>query len=786
MLFASAQDFDRARQLRAEIERLDHHYYVLDAPLVPDAEYDRLFRELQALETQYPELATTDSPTQRVGGKALDAFAPVRHVVPMLSIETETNSDASGAFAFDARNRRLLDLGESDPPIEYVAELKFDGLAINLRYEKGQLVQAATRGDGETGEDVTENVRTVRQIPRRLHVTSPPPVLEVRGEIYIKLADFERFNQRAAAAGEKVLVNPRNGAAGSIRQLDSSVAASRPLSFFAYGLGEVQGWAVPATQSRILDALCAFGIPVSGERAVLQGPEALADFHTAIAKKRHELPFEIDGVVYKVNSLALQERLGFVAREPRWAIAHKYPPEEALTKLKDIEVQVGRTGAITPVARLDPIKVGGVTVSNVTLHNLDQISRKDMRIGDTVIVRRAGDVIPEIVGVVADDRNGSERVFEMPKVCPICGSDVVRLHKEKHLKTKSHTQTQAAYRCLGGFSCQAQTVAQIVHYASRRAMNIDGLGDAIVEKLVATKRLHSPADLYGLDERDISSLDGMGLVSAQNLLREINNRRHVPLHKFVFAIGIPGIGETNAKSLATHLGSFERIRRSLPEILTYVPGIGTDLAAEIHGFFSVQAVQRALDRLVAAGVFVDSSEEVSQTFVDAVTFSSLIEKMSIPRVGKKYSDLLANHFLTVEALLRAAMGDLKNVVPDDVATEVLTFLSDSVNRSCLCNIDYQLHEFGAHWTTPRASSDESISNEIAGKVFVLTGELTSMTRDDAKEKIEQLGGRVTSSVSKKTNYVIVGENPGSKYVDAKKYEIPILNESQFVALIGAH
>ena len=463
---------ERARELRAEIEKHNHQYYVLDAPLISDAEYDQLFRELQTLETAHPELQTPDSPTQRVGGQPLAMFKPVRHVVPMLSIRTETDVEASGAHAFDARVRKELKLAENDPPVEYAAELKFDGLAINLRYENGVLVCAVTRGDGETGEDVTANVRTIGQIPLRLRTENPPEVLEVRGEIYMKRADFERFNAKSRAAGEKTLVNPRNGAAGSIRQLDPRIAASRPLSFFAYGLGEVRGWPVPQTHGALLDALAAFGLPVCAERGVLRGPQELADFHARMEGKRPELPFDIDGVVYKVNSLEQQAALGFVSREPRWAVAHKYPAEEASTEVLGIDIQVGRTGALTPVARLAPVFVGGVTVTNATLHNEDEVRRKDVRIGDTVIVRRAGDVIPEVVRVVPEKRPILAPEFIMPMNCPVCGSHVVKAEDE------------AVARCSGGLYCPAQRKQALIHFASRRAMDIEGLGDKLAEHLV--------------------------------------------------------------------------------------------------------------------------------------------------------------------------------------------------------------------------------------------------------------------------------------------------------------
>ncbi len=456
----------RARVLREQLEHHNYRYHVLDAPEVPDAEYDRLFRELQALEAQYPDLAAPDSPTQRVGGRVLDELSPVRHRLPMLSIQTETDIEDSGAVNFDTRVRKELELDESAPPVEYTAELKFDGLAISLRYEQGVLMLAATRGDGETGEDVTANVRTIRSIPLRLHGRqAPPEVLEVRGEIYITRNDFEALNAAQAAAGEKQFVNPRNAAAGCIRQLDSSIAARRPLSFFAYGTGEIRGWAPPQRHSELLDAFAGWGFPVNKDRAVVLGAQGLIDYHRRIGATRNALPFDIDGVVYKVNSLALQRQLGFRSREPRWAVAHKYPAQEELTEVLGIEVQVGRTGAITPVARLKPVFVGGVTVTNATLHNEDEVRRKDIHIGDTVVVRRAGDVIPEVVRVLPERRPAQARPFRMPDTCPSCGSAIRR------------DEDEAVARCTAGLYCPAQRKQALLHFASRRALDIDGLGE---------------------------------------------------------------------------------------------------------------------------------------------------------------------------------------------------------------------------------------------------------------------------------------------------------------------
>lgn len=596
----------RAHWLRTEIERHDHLYYDLDAPVIGDAEYDALFRELQALEAAHPALRAADSPTQRVGGAPQPEFRAVRHAVPMLSIRTETDFGEAAASAFDARVRRELKLGDEAPPVEYCAELKFDGLAMNLRYEDGVLVLAATRGDGETGEDVTQNVRTIRELPLRLKgdPESLPAVLEVRGEVYIGHDAFARFNREAAARGEKTLVNPRNGAAGSIRQLDPKVAASRPLSFFAYGIGETRGWEAPATHAAILDALAAFGIPVCAERVVAQGGSELAEFHRRIGAARATLPFAIDGVVYKVNSLALQSELGFVTREPRWAVAHKFPAEEATTRLVAIEVQVGRTGALTPVARLEPVFVGGVTVTNATLHNQDEIARKDVRVGDTVVVRRAGDVIPEIVGPVADEAHANRPRFDLIAaypVCPVCGSHVVR------------GEDEAVARCSGGLWCPAQRKQALLHFASRKAIDIEGLGDKLVEQLVDAGLVQTPADLYALDPGTLAALERMGEKSAAKLVAAIGKSRKTTLARFIYALGIRNVGETTARDLARSFGALDRLlaaaRSADLERLQRVPDVGPTVAACVVEFFAEPHNLEVVAALRGAGLAWEEGDE---------------------------------------------------------------------------------------------------------------------------------------------------------------------------------
>lgn len=600
----------RAAQLR---ERLHHHarlYYTLDAPEIPDAEYDRLFRELQSIEAAHPELLTPDSPTQRVGGKVLDAFAPVRHAVPMLSIRTETDTEASGAEAFDARIRRELKLQDSDPPVRYVGELKFDGLAMSLRYENGVLVQAATRGDGETGEDVTQNVRTIGQVPLRLP-DGVPEVLEVRGEVYMRRDDFEALNERqrqriaAGAKGEKTFVNPRNAAAGAVRQLDSAIAADRPLSFFAYGVGEVSAPAGQAshwqTHHDMLMQLKAWGFPVADLTAVVQGAAGLVAFHQRIAQQRDSLPYDIDGVVYKVDDLALQQQLGFVTREPRWAVAHKYPAQEEMTQVLAIDVQVGRTGKLTPVAKLAPVFVGGVTVTNATLHNEDEARRKDVRVGDTVIVRRAGDVIPEVVSVVAEKRLHEAQIFTMPRHCPVCGSEAER------------EEGEADYRCTGGLYCPAQRKQAILHYAQRRAVEVEGLGDKLVDQLVDSGRVSTLADLYSLQQNDLAGMERMAEKSAQNLLDALEKSKQTNLPRFLFGLGIRHVGEATAKALARHFGQLQAIMEASEDALSQVADVGPVVAHSIHTFFAQAHNREVVQALRSAGLQWAEGEALAPT-----------------------------------------------------------------------------------------------------------------------------------------------------------------------------
>ncbi len=607
-LFSDTALAERVQTLRQQLQHHGHRYYVLDEPEIPDVEYDRLFTELQALELAHPELSSADSPTRRVGGAPLVQFASVRHAVPMLSIRTETDTLATGAENFDARVRRELGLTPSDPPVAYVAELKFDGLAMNLRYENGVLVSAATRGDGEVGEDVTQNIRTIRQIPLRLNAAAVdiPPVLEVRGEVYMRRDEFEALNERQrekiahGAKGEKTFVNPRNAAAGGVRQLDPAIAAQRRLSFFAYGLGEV----TPATQGGpefnthydLLMTLKAWGFPVAEQTKVVRGAPELVAFHQHMGETRDQLPYDIDGVVYKVNALALQRQMGFVTREPRWAVAHKYPAQEQLTTVLGIDVQVGRTGKLTPVAKLAPVFVGGVTVTNATLHNEDEARRKDVRIGDTVIVRRAGDVIPEVVSVVLEKRQGQAEQFTMPRQCPVCGSAAVR------------EEGEADYRCTGGLFCGAQRKEAILHYAHRRAVEVDGLGDRLVEVLVDANIIRTLPDLYRLGLTSLAGLDRMADKSANNLLEAIEKSKQTTLPRFMFGLGIRHVGEATAKALARYFGKLDAIMNASEEALLEVDDVGPVVAQSIRTFFDQAHNREVVEQLRACGVTWEEGE----------------------------------------------------------------------------------------------------------------------------------------------------------------------------------
>ena len=594
---------DRYHDLQRELARLEHAYYVLDQPLVPDAEYDRLYRELLDLEAQHPDWVTPDSLSQRVGGAPLKEFMEVKHSVPMLSLNNAF--EESELIGFDRRCREGLGLDH----VEYACELKFDGLAISLRYENGVLVQAATRGDGASGEDVTSNIRTIRAIPLRLQGPNLPNVIEVRGEVFMHRADFEAMNKTAAKSGEKEFANPRNAAAGSLRQLDSKITAKRPLSFFAYGLGalEPSQW-LPSTHSELLNLYEVLGLPVCRERTVVSSLDGLMKFYAGIAAKREQLPYEIDGVVYKVNSFAEQQQLGYVSRAPRFAIAHKYPAQEEITTVLGIDVQVGRTGAITPVARLAPVLVGGVTVTNATLHNEDEVRRKDVRIGDTVVVRRAGDVIPEIVSVVLDRRPSNTQVFVMPTRCPVCESHIERLSDE------------AVARCSGGLFCAAQRKQALLHFAQRRAMDIEGLGDKIVDQMVDLNLVRTPADLYRLGFAALVNMERMGEKSADNLLQSIAQSKKTTLARFIFGLGIRHVGESTAKDLAKHFGGIRALMDAPMDELLMVNDVGPVVADSIVSFMSEPHNREVIEQLLVSGIEFQNEERITTVDLSGKTF----------------------------------------------------------------------------------------------------------------------------------------------------------------------
>ena len=717
---SAAQSATKVEALRAQLHRWAHEYYVQDAPTVPDAEYDRVFRELQALEAQHPELVAPDSPTQRVIGAVMEGLAPVRHAVPMLSIHTETDTEATGAQAFDARVRKELGLTDADPPVEYVAEPKFDGLAMSLRYENGRLVQAATRGDGEVGEDVTHNIRTLRQIPLTLP-GDVPPLLEVRGEVYMRRADFDALNERQREQGGKTFVNPRNAAAGAVRQLDSNITAQRPLRFFAYGLGAItpasEGGPQFQTHYDLLQTLKLWGFPVAVQVSIALGATELVAYHRQVGANRDALPYDIDGVVYKVNALQLQRDLGFKTREPRWAVAHKYPAQEMVTRVEAIDVQVGRTGKITPVARLAPVFVGGVTVTNATLHNLFEIRKKAVRVGDAVIVRRAGDVIPEVVGrfdpastgaapenavaagaLVSSPSAAPDPVsapapvpsssassarhpyvpnFRMPKACPVCGSDVVR------------EKGEANHRCTGGLFCAAQRKEAILHFAARRAMDIEGLGDKLVDQLVDANVIRTLPDLYRLGLISLIALERMADKSAQNVLAALEKSKQTTLPRFLFGLGLRHVGEATAKDLARHFGTLDAIMDASVEQLLQVNDVGPVVAQSLHTFFAQPHNREVVEQLRACGV-----------------------------------------------------------------------------------------------TWPEGPVAERAPQVLAGKTVVLTGTLPTLSRDAAKDLLEAAGAKVAGSVSKKTSYVVAGAEAGSKLVKAQELGVAVLDEAGMLELLA--
>jgi len=776
----------RILELRAELDQHNYRYHVLDEPSIPDVEYDRLFHELKALEVENPHLVTPDSPTQRVGSAALSAFTQVRHEVPMLSLGNAF--EENDMREFDRRVTEGLDLPVGDllsdgAKVQYSCEPKLDGLAVSLLYRDGALVRGATRGDGTTGEDISVNVRTVRNIPLKLHGSGWPQTLEVRGEVFMSKAGFERLNASQLEVGGKTFANPRNAAAGSLRQLDSKITANRPLEFCAYGLGQVSE-EFADTHIGNLNQLKKWGIPVSRELKLANGiDECLAYYHD-IGERRLALTYEIDGVVFKVNNLASQRELGFRAREPRWAIAHKFPAMEELTELLDVEFQVGRTGAVTPVARLKPVKVAGVTVANATLHNMDEVARLGLMIGDTVIIRRAGDVIPQVVQVVLERRPENARAVEIPRTCPVCGSHVERTQLIKRSKGKETVSEGAVYRCVGRLACGAQLKQAIIHYVSRRAMDIEGLGDKTIEQLVDEKLIGSPADLYALKFEQIVDLEGFAEISSNKLLKAIEDSKRPTLARFIYALGIPDVGEETAKVLARSLASLERVKQALPEVLTYLPDVGLEVAHEIHSFFEDEHNRNVIDALLGErGLELQDQGELGAEFAASATLGGLIDKLNIPAVGPGAAQKLADKFGSLQAVIEADWLDMRQALPEKQAKAVRDFFDDPERAARGLAIEAQLKDFGMHWQSEKKVVE---GLPLAGQTWVLTGSLELMSRDVAKEKLESLGAKVSGSVSAKTHTVVAGPGAGSKLTKANELGLKVLDEEAFVAFLAKH
>ncbi len=738
----------RIERLRREIEYHNHRYYVLDDPQIPDAEYDRLMRELQDLETAYPQFASPASPTRRVGAAPLDAFEQVEHKLPMLSLGNAF--DAADMAAFDQRVRERLGLDQ----VTYVGEPKLDGLAISLLYRDGELVQAATRGDGSRGENVTRNVRTIGAVPLRLRGERWPRVLEVRGEVYMPKAAFAEFNARMRREDKKVFANPRNAAAGSLRQLDSRITAERPLAMFCYGLGEVAQGAMPAGHAAAMQRLAEFGLRVQPELRSLDGLQACLDYHHRIGERRESLPYDIDGVVFKVDDYAQQQVLGFVSRAPRWAIAYKFPAQEEITRVEAVEFSVGRTGAVTPVARLAPVSVGGVTVSNATLHNMDEVRRKDVRAGDTVYVRRAGDVIPEVVAVLLERRPAGTVPPQLPATCPECGADVIK------------PQGEAVARCSGGLYCRAQRKEAIKHFAARRAMDVEGLGDKLVDQLVERDLVQDPADLYALKAEDLAALERMGEKSARNLIEALEKSKQTTLGRFLFALGIREVGEATAEALAQafpELDTLMQLKAGDFVQVSGVAGIGPGTAANLV------AVLQSLEN--------DTEAADVETWLRQTRIRGLKEE-SIPKLVERFGDLDSLRGAGVDDLAYAERSRVENVGPV-VAEHVAAFFHQSHNRDV---ID-KLRAAGVRWTGTGPAAP--IAASLAGKTFVITGTL-SRPRDAVKDRLQSLGAKVTGSVSKKTDYLLAGAEPGSKLAKAESLGVTVLDEAGLDKLLAGH
>lgn len=774
-----SQPQQRIVELRRLIDDANQRYHGLDDPNVADADYDALMKELLSLEAQHPRLITADSPTHRVGSAPSGAFASVRHALPMLSLGNAFEDSEVGDFV--ARIEQKLD---RKGPV-FSVEPKLDGLAISLRYEDGLFVQGATRGDGETGEDVTANLRTISAIPLKLRGDDWPSTLEVRGEVYMPRAAFERYNESMRVSGGKVLANPRNGAAGSLRQLDPRLTAQRPLDFYAYAVGSVEGGALPETHSLTLARLRDWGFPVSDLVALASGEKDLLDYYEKIGGKRDQLAFDIDGVVYKLDDYTGQRQLGFVSRAPRWALAHKFPAQEQTTILEGIDIQIGRTGAATPVARLKPVQVAGVTVTNATLHNADQIARLGVRVGDSVIVRRAGDVIPEVARVVPGMRAPDAPAWSMPTHCPVCGSEIVR------------EEGEAAWRCSGGLTCSAQRKQAIAHFAGRRAMDIDGLGERLIDGLCEFGYVESVADLYQLtvddfvamkqssDERDGSvpeSVKARKVATrwAEKIIAAIDDSRRARLDRMLFALGINHVGESTAKALATWFGELATIRRLPWPLFTVVPDIGAEVAQSLGHFFDQAGNQSVIDGLLAGGVKIADEHPPSAKLRDLLDPASILVALAIPKMTRIRADQLAAMFATLPYIAKAAPLEWKSAgLPNDTTDAMEAWLGDGGNQALLLRSANAVDRLLA----AAPADTKAATGALDGQIVVLTGTLAKLSRDEAKLRLEALGAKVSGSVSKKTSFVVAGSEAGSKLDKAHELHVDVWDEARLLALL---
>ena len=775
----------RIQELREQINYHNERYYQLDEPEISDAEYDRLMAELIALETEFSDyisdyIDVTASPSQRVGAAPLEKFNTVTHLTPMLSLSNAFSE--ADITEFDKRIKRFLDSSEN---ISFVVEPKLDGVAVNLIYKKGLLAVGLTRGDGAVGEDITHNLKTIQSIPLKIAWNENAPIpekIEIRGEVYMEIDALRKLNKRRLDKGESPFANPRNAAAGSLRQLDSRITAKRPLDILCYGIGTITEKSFK-TQWEVLQTLPEWGFRVNPHIRQAENINECIEYYYDIIRTRHELPYEIDGIVIKVDSLDIQDRLGAVSRSPRWAIACKFPAIQETTVIEDIKIQVGRTGALTPVALMKPVRVGGVMVSRATLHNQDEIEKKDIRIGDTVIIQRAGDVIPEVVKVIKTKRNGSEKVFRIPDTCPECGSKVVKLHKKK----KVGKEEGVAY-CIGGLSCSAQRKRAIIHFASRNAMDIEGIGIQLVKQLVDRELIKTPADLYKLDSESIANLDGMAELSASNIINAIEDSKDTTLDRFIYALGIPGAGDTTSKDLSRFFDGLPKLMIAERKTLMYIPSIGSEIADSIYHFFNDTHNSQVIQTLLSSGIRWKEGLIIDD--IKKTTLAKFIEWLSkkedkirwkgIKGIGKVGAQNIAKHFAKLESIEKADIASLLHVkgVNPERALNVLDFFNNPKNIKV---ID-QLKELGLHIDEAETKTPNMMS-VIRGKSFVLTGTLPHLTRNEAKARIEEYGGKVSENVSKITHYVVAGENPGSKMIKAQNFGTTTLDEEGLLKLI---